>query len=305
MAGPGFPPPGITQAAFRRGKLGLNLTRLRERGSLFRDWTIRWPAIPFWTITSPGITATIRMRQKTAPDFTRSSVSRYLQLATLFRRRVETGEWALGHQIPTVDALAAECGVARATIRQALGLLEGEKLIARYRAKGTFVTHHPKERLWCDVSSDMSGLLRARDGAVIELLGEKKHVPPPASSDQEAVLAPSYRHLRRRHWRDVQPFLLADVYVDERLCSRIPRGAFKTKTAMSLVADIPGLKIVEACQTLTLGAADMAIAEMLQMPLNAPVAFVHRSAIDRSGRLVLVADGIYRGDVVRVDIKLK
>src|SRR3712207_8320117 len=29
--------------------------------------------------------------------------------------------------------------------------------------------------------------------------------------------APRYRHLRRRHWRGGQPFLLADVYLDERL----------------------------------------------------------------------------------------
>ena len=53
-------------------------------------------------------------------DLNRSAVSRYIQLATLFRRRIEQGVWRTGEQIPTVDDLAAECGVARATIRQAL-----------------------------------------------------------------------------------------------------------------------------------------------------------------------------------------
>ena len=242
---------------------------------------------------------------KNIPDLSRSAVSRYLQLATLFRRRIETGEWSLGNQIPTVDALAAQCGVARATIRQALGVLEKDRLIARYRAKGTFVTHRPQEKLWCDVSSDMSGLLQARPGAVIELLAEEKRVSAPLGTGESGVPAPSYRHLRRRHWRDAQPFLVADVYIDERLCARIPRGAFKTKTAMRLIADVPGVKIVDACQTLTLGAADVATAAMLEMPLNAPVAFVRRTALDRNGRLVLVAEGIYRGDMVRIDIKLK
>jgi GntR family transcriptional regulator len=61
-----------------------------------------------------------------AIDLNRSAVSRYIQLATLFRRRVEQGAWKLGDQIPTVDELAAECGVARATIRHALDLLEEE-----------------------------------------------------------------------------------------------------------------------------------------------------------------------------------
>lgn len=239
------------------------------------------------------------------PDFSRTGVSRYHQLAALFRRHIESGQWPFETQIPTVDDLSAECGVARATIRQALGVLEKEKLIARYRAKGTFVIHRPAEKIWCDVSSDISGLLRAREGAVIEILSEEKRVSPRISSEQQGKMAPAYRHLRRRHWRDAQPFLLADVYIDERLCSKIPRAAFKTKTAMRLVADIPGLKITDAVQTLTIGAADMAIADQLQMPLNAPVAFVHRSATDRKGCQVLIAQGIYRGDVVRVDIKLK
>ncbi|HTI67715.1 MAG TPA: GntR family transcriptional regulator, partial [Caulobacteraceae bacterium] len=62
-------------------------------------------------------------------DLTRSAVSRYIQLATLFRRRIESGQWPVGGQIPTVDDLAADCGVARATIRQALGTLEAEGFV--------------------------------------------------------------------------------------------------------------------------------------------------------------------------------
>ena len=46
-------------------------------------------------------------------------------------------------QIPTVDALAAECGAARATIRQALYLLHQDGPIERFRAKGTFVRNLP------------------------------------------------------------------------------------------------------------------------------------------------------------------
>jgi GntR family transcriptional regulator len=61
---------------------------------------------------------------RAAPDLTRSAVSRYIQLATLFRGRITSGAWPVGARIPTVDDLAAECGVARATIRQALDGLE-------------------------------------------------------------------------------------------------------------------------------------------------------------------------------------
>jgi GntR family transcriptional regulator len=65
------------------------------------------------------------------------------------------------------------------------------------------------------------------------------------------------------------------------------------------------LKLGDVRQTLTIGAADIETAEKLKMPLNAPVAHVHRSAVDDTGCLIFVADGTYRGDVVRLDIKLR
>ncbi|MDN5927172.1 MAG: GntR family transcriptional regulator [Hyphomicrobiales bacterium] len=244
-------------------------------------------------------------QQKKAVDFSRSAISRYIQLATLFRRRIESGHWPLGSQIPTVEKLADECGVARATIRQALDLLEEEKLIERYRAKGTFVRRRPQEELWCAVATDWSGLLRPTHTAKIELLSEEAGVKLEHVAYQLGTLATSYCHLHRRHWRDGMPFLLTDVYVDERLRPKLTRQDFETKTALRLINDVEGVEIVDASQTLTIGMADLETAESLSMPLNAPVAFVHRRAIDRDGTALLVADGIYRGDVVRFDIKLR
>jgi GntR family transcriptional regulator len=240
-------------------------------------------------------------------DLSRSAVSRYIQLATLFRRRIEQGAWKLDQQIPTVDALAAEHGVARATIRQALDLLENDGLIERFRAKGTFVRAAPAaNRLWCEVETDWSGLLRSRDGAEIEILGEEAGLPgsalPPLGIGEPA---PLYRHWRRRHWRDGQPFLLADVHLDERLAPKVTPEDLRSKTALRLVESIAGVRIADARQTLTIGTADVETAAALRIPLNAPVAHVRRAAVDQQGVLVLVADGIYRGDVVRIDIKLR
>jgi GntR family transcriptional regulator len=238
-------------------------------------------------------------------DFTRSAVSRYIQLATLFRRRIQSGTWQVGKQVPTVNELSQECGVAPATIRQAIGLLEEEGLIKRQRAKGTFVLRRPEDALWCEVKTDWMGLLRSRDDAVIELLSNTVGPPPQFVPHPIGELAPTYRHLRRRHWRNDQPFLLADVYIDERCCKKIPEAEFTTKTAMRLVVGIPDVNIVDARQTLTLGSADIETAEYLKLPLNAPIAHVNRSAADDRGRLIFIAHGHYRGDVVRLDLKLK
>jgi GntR family transcriptional regulator len=244
-------------------------------------------------------------RESRRTDLGRSAVARYIQLATLFRRRIETGQWAVDAQIPTVDELAAECGVARATIRQALGTLESAGLIVRYRAKGTFVSKQPQSQLWCEVETNLPGLMNSRPGAQIELLSSNKVQRPGFVPHAIGDLVGRYRHLRRRHLRDGVPFLLADVYLDEELYKKLPRSALTSKTAMRLVASAPGVTIVDARQTLTIGSADIETAEYLQVPLNAPVANVSRSAVDQNGNVIMISNGIYRGDVVRLDIKLK
>ncbi len=240
-----------------------------------------------------------------APDLNRSAVARYLQLATLFRHRVEQGTWPAGKQIPTVDELAAECGVARATIRQALDQLAQEGLIERFRAKGTFVRATPPDRLWCDVETDWNGLLRSREGAEIEILSDHPNQDGSVAPVNAGRPAPSYRHLRRRHWRNGQPFLLADVWMDDRLSDKVTAEDLVTKTSLKLVAGLPGVTIAEARQTLTIGSADVETAAALHLPLNAPVAHVHRTAMDPTGTTLLIANGIYRGDMVRIDVKLR
>lgn len=242
---------------------------------------------------------------KVGVDFSRSAIARYIQLATLFRRRIDAGHWPLGSQIPTVDELAAEFGVARATIRQALDVLEKDRLIERFRAKGTFVRRRPQEELWCAVGTNWAGLLRPNHDARIEILSEEPNIKLERIAYQIGTLAPLYRHLHRRHWRNEKPFLLTALYVAESVMDRISKKDIRTKTALRLIHDVRGLEISDAQQTMTIGTADLETAEALTMPLNAPVAFVHRRVVDKAGIAVLIAEGIYRGDVVRFDVKLK
>lgn len=235
----------------------------------------------------------------------RTGVARYLQLAMLFQGRIETGQWPVEKQIPTIDQLAADCNVARATVRQALDILEDRKLIARYRAKGTFVIMRPQKELWCEVATDWPGMLMDREGLTIEVLSTEDGQHPQEIQHHGGKLAPSYKLLRRRHWRGDLPYYLGEVYIDERLCRRIPAAAFETKSAMKMIRGIRGLEIKEARQTLTIGLADPEAAERLWLSTHAPVAYVYRSIMDRKGNLVLVTHGTYRADVVRLEMRLK
>lgn len=241
---------------------------------------------------------TVRALQK-------SNVSRYIQLASMFRQRIQVGTWAIGTKIPTVNELSKECGVATMTIRQALDILEGEGLIERYRAKGTFVCDRPPRDLWCEVNTDFSGMLIARQNATIEILADTQTTILPPFESKVGNLAESYRHLKRRHSREATAFLLADVYIDDSLREHIPETHYSSVTAMRLVADIPGQTIKHAKQIVTISAADLETSTHLNIPIGQPVAHVQRIALNQDERIILLANGIYRGDMMKIEFNLQ
>ena len=231
-------------------------------------------------------------------------MSRYLQLATLFRRRIEQGIWGVGEQIPTIDDLAAECNVARATVRQSLDILENEKLIRRYRAKGTFVIQQPQAQIWLEVPTNWSGLLLSPEGVKIEILEFGARGMPRNVQHKVGTLAESYLCWRRRHLRNGAPYYVGTAYIDEEIGRRIPKETLASQTTLKILRDLPGLSLKEVHQTITIGTADPETADLLEVPLNAPVAYCYRTATDFDGRIVFVGDGVYRGDVIRLDIKV-
>ena len=69
----------------------------------------------------------------------RDVIPLYHQLKELVTEKIESGEWEPGRQLPTEKELSTEFGVSRATVRQAMQLLEQMGLIERFQGRGTFV----------------------------------------------------------------------------------------------------------------------------------------------------------------------
>ena len=59
------------------------------------------------------------------------------------RMRIAGGEWAAGDRLPSETDLAARYGVARMTVRQAIGALAGEGVVVRRQGLGTFAADRP------------------------------------------------------------------------------------------------------------------------------------------------------------------
>lgn len=235
--------------------------------------------------------------------YSRDGVARYNQLASTFRQQIESGVWSVGDRIPTVTDLAKEYSVAPATIRQALGLLDDEGLIARYPAKGTFILRRPQMDRWFEVPTDWSGLLLAAEGVDVEVLLTESNTEPPPVDGVEGKVAERYRHWRRRHSRNGQRYYLGDAWVDETLAAKLSDDDLTNKSTLRALTESTAFTPGDIYQTLTLRAATPEIHQLLDVPLNSPIAHVSRTVLDEAGTIVFVGDGVYRGDVIRIDIK--
>lgn len=237
-------------------------------------------------------------------DLSRSPVARYIQLATLFRNRIASGEWPVGSRIPNVDQLAAEFVVARGTMREALGLLEQEGLLERLRAKGTFVRNAPDKHAH-KLAIDWQSLISAHEGAKIEVVEQRVMAELPVADRQKGKPAPKYQMMRRLHLRDGRPYLIAQFYLEYELFKEGPPLQFRRLPTLPILHRIAGHRIGRAWQVVTIGTADVEIAGLLKIPLNAPVALVDRVAIDKDGIILYSGHGIYRGDAISMEIELR
>lgn len=240
-----------------------------------------------------------------ASDLNRSPVARYIQLATLFRNRIASGQWSVGSRIPNVDELAAEFAVARGTMREALGLLEQEGLLERLRAKGTFIRKSPFQTHAHKLAIDWQSLILAHEGAKIEVLEQRVVTELPPIDRGKGKPAAKYQMMRRLHLRDGQPYLVGRFYLEYGLFKKGPPLQFRRLPTLPILHKIAGNRIDKAWQTLTIGTADVEIAALLKIQLNAPVAKVDRIAVDRDGLVLYAGHGVYRGDALSMEIELR
>ena len=229
----------------------------------------------------------------------------YTQLAGVFRRRIESGAWPLGGQIPTLDQLVAESGASRVTVRQALTLLEQNGLLERYRGRGTFVVGRPERDVWYELETDWNALVRAHEGISTDLLKCEPAERPPVPSHALGTIAPAYQFIQRRHRRNGVPYLIGFAYLDADIWARLSPERIRDFPLIKVLADSPDVAIGPAEQTMQVTTADFEIADLLGISADAPVVVVDRSVFGAGGRLLLETRGYYRAEFVKLTVKLK
>lgn len=235
--------------------------------------------------------------------FDRSTSPLYTQVADVLRQRIVKDVWPVGERIPTLPDLASEFAVAMITVRQAVQLLKSEGLLAPEQGRGTFVRAKPPQHPRMQIATSLEKLAELYRADAPRLIPLAEGTRMPKLDPGEGTPAAKYRFIRRIHERERQFNSVISAYLDERVFRLAPRR-FRKEVIVSVLVDLPGVRIASARQTLTIGTADAEAARALNISVNAPVAEVRRVFRGVDGTVMFVGELTYRGDFIRLDMDL-
>lgn len=227
---------------------------------------------------------------KIVPNYERSRVPLYVQVASVMRQRIEAGRWREGEKISTIEELESEFGVARVTIRQAIEMLSSEGLLDAQQGRGTFVSGKPKNRHWLNLANDFESMADSVRNNVLKRVHIDENIDPPELAPHEGKPSPNgYAFLRSVQYNDDEPFSVVNLYLARNIFLK-DRKRFTSAAAMTKIMEMDDITIVHAHQVVTIGVADPETAELLKIGLGEPTADCRLVLVDSNDIAVYVAN---------------
>lgn len=238
------------------------------------------------------------------PQLHRQGIAFYYQMAGHFRTMISQNIWKPLERLPSMDELAAQYGVARVTIRQAIKLLEAEGILETHQGRGTFVRARPKVNPWLALQGNWLNLMENLSDHGVEILKSEQSLECLTLEGYDASFAPMYRYQLRKHSRSAQIFGLNHMYIDARIYDKAP-ALMDSKPVLLELKKFAPHPVKIARQALTIVQADVEVAHLLEVPLGMPLAKVCRIVIDSTDTIIYSCEIVYRGDTIKLDINLE
>ncbi|GAA5232758.1 GntR family transcriptional regulator [Verticiella sediminum] len=230
----------------------------------------------------------------------------YQQLATVFRRKIESGEWAAGMRLPSLDALCAELGCGRVTVRSALAGLEADGLISRARGQGTFVRERKQPGFsHINLVYTWRDLVEFGRHSELEAVTDTSAVPLelPAWCSTEGIVAERYQRMERIYLRQGVRVCFSLVYIASDIYERYA-DRFQHSAIATAVGETPELAIGQALQKVMISSAGDDTASHLHIPVGSPIAEVIRRVYAPDHRLIYWSRVHFPGQYVHMDFDL-
>jgi len=219
----------------------------------------------------------------------------YQQIKALITQGLQSGEWKPGELIPSEIELASRFKVSQGTVRKAIDELSAENLVVRRQGKGTFVATHHEARSqfrFLRLVPD-EGVPHYPENKIIEV--KRLRAPAEVARLLDIKSGDSVIFIRRVQSFSGVPTILDDLW--------LPGIIFKGLTAerlneykgpmYGLFETEFGTHMIRASEEIRAVCADEVTAELLGVPLGAPLLNVERVSFTYGDKPVELRRGLY------------
>lgn len=223
-----------------------------------------------------------------------SPIPLYYQLQQQLRRQISDGTLAPGDVLPAEESLAADLGISRATVRQAIVGLVQEGRLERRRNRGTKVTTPPVRQSlegFYSFAHAMAEQGIAQHSRVITL---RPDVPP---TDVNATLGGQHADvvfLERLRYAGEMPLILEACWYPHRAGDCLLTADLTTASIYDVI-EAAGVVITRASEFIRPVILDSRQANLLGVDKGAPAFFVERTSYSEQEAIEL-RRSIIRGD---------
>lgn len=218
----------------------------------------------------------------------------YHQLYSVLKDSIMSGAIPYDGQMPTEQQLAATFEVSRITAKRAMDELAAEKLIARFRGKGSHVTYqYTPQPVRAPLVGMLESLAEMGKHSRVRVVSIEKVVPPDdirerlGTGPEDTV----HRLVRVRSNEEGEPYA---YYVS--WTAGISRGWTRRNLESTPRLDVlrdNGIKLAKIRQVLSAKNASIKVASELGVEPGAALLSILRQSLDDKGNVVDVLDCLY------------
>lgn len=234
-----------------------------------------------------------------------------VRVADEIRLRIESGDYAPGQRLPTLDELASAYGCSLAVIRKALDLLRQQGLVVTIQGKGSFVRERPTARrhgidrysrsTWKSGKAILTAEADMQGHKASQLIRELAEVPAPAVVAEKLgipVGTPVWVRRRMTLIND-RPNQLADSYYELGVVqgTRIMEEDTGPGGGFARLEDA-GHRLDRISEEWTVRMPTSPEMITLRLPAGTPVVDLVRTTFDDTGKAVEVMLATLAGDMV-------
>ncbi|WP_152535550.1 GntR family transcriptional regulator [Bradyrhizobium sp. Ai1a-2] len=212
--------------------------------------------------------------------------SLHRQLFVIMRDQILRGLYQPGTSIPNEEALCAEFGVSRITVRRAVADLESSGLLIKRHGRGTFVSDELPPARPSATLGLLDSLRKSASETEAEVLSVETAEPPADIARQLDLVAgvPAVHAVRLRR-RGRTPVMVTEAWVPEAFARGVTRRELQ-KRALYEILIAQGIHFGRVVQEITAVAASPFYAKQLNAELASPLVRITRLLYDAHRRPV-------------------